>query len=55
MIIKGQAFSPSYDLAPPQPPVSKFSCVSPVELTDEWRGGGGAKAYDHEDAWLSPV
>ncbi len=42
--IEDQTFSPSYDLAPPPPPLvsklspSQSSCVSPVELTDG-RGG----------------
>jgi hypothetical protein len=58
LIIEDQAFSPSYDLAPPPPfPPSH----SPVRNTDkerqfaDGRGGGdwgGAKFYDREKAWL---
>jgi hypothetical protein len=54
MFIEDQAFSPSYDLAPPPPPsplsgqqvVSRFksSCVSPVELTDGRRGRGWGRS-----------
>jgi hypothetical protein len=31
-------------------PLSKSTCVSPVELTDGGGGGGGAKSYDSEKA-----
>ncbi len=51
MIIKDQAFSASYDFAPPHPTTppsgsclyfSVFLCVGqPVELIDVKRGGGG--------------
>jgi hypothetical protein len=61
MIHKGQAFSLSYDLAPPPPPltsfVSKLSlflsppvCIRPSLLTGEGGGGGGAKSCDSEEA-----
>jgi hypothetical protein len=45
-IEEDQAFSPSYDLAPPPPPpllspVCLSSCVSPVELTDAREGRKG--------------
>jgi hypothetical protein len=49
MVYRGQAHSPSSDLAPPPPPpplsrqkVVLSSCVSSVELTDG-RGGKGVK------------
>jgi hypothetical protein len=49
--IEDQAFSPPYDLAPPQPPFSRqqvvsltqSSCVSLVQLTDR-RGCGGVRS-----------
>jgi hypothetical protein len=55
--IEDQAFSPSYDLAPPllRPPPQLVSLRAPVELTDG-RGvgvGGGAKSYVSEKAWSS--
>jgi hypothetical protein len=56
-LIEDQALSPSFDLAPPPPPLhifrqqvvshSQSSCVSPGELTD---GGAGAKSYAGEKA-----
>jgi hypothetical protein len=57
--IEGRSFLPSYELAPPPPPppsaISLFVSfpVSPVELNDGWKGGGGvgAKSYDGEKAW----
>jgi hypothetical protein len=62
--IKDQAFSPSYDLAPPTTPLplslekagslSQFSCMSSVELTDgRGRRVAGAKTYEGEKAWSS--
>ncbi len=43
--------------APPPPnpslSLSQSSCVSPVELTDKTRGGGGAKLYGREKCWPS--
>jgi hypothetical protein len=59
--IEDQTFSPLYDSAPlpspsnPHPPsrqqvvsLSQSSYVSPPELTDWRRMGGGAKSYDDE-------
>jgi hypothetical protein len=62
--MENQAFSLSYDLAPPPTlsckqvvSFSQSSCVSPVELTDGRGGGeesgGGAKTYVGEKAWSS--
>ncbi len=57
-----QAFSPSCDLAPPPPhplTLSAASCLSfsvfmCVACQAFWRGGGGgAKSYDGEKAWVS--
>jgi hypothetical protein len=62
MIIEEQAFSPSYDLAPPQPPLSSVSCLSftiflcrrSYLLTGEGGGSGrGAKSYDNGKACTS--
>ncbi len=51
------------ELAPPPPPpllfrreavpLSRSSCVTPVELADGVGGGAGAKSYDSEKAWSS--
>jgi hypothetical protein len=61
LFIENQAFSPSYNLAPPTPfrqqavSLSQSSSLSPVELNDgRWGGGGGgAKSFDNEKAWSS--
>ncbi len=52
-IIDYQAFPPWYDLAPspsPPTPVSKFSCVSPVQLTWRKRGEWRRKELNHTTA-----
>jgi hypothetical protein len=64
MIIENQAFSPSYDLAPPSPspssPVSKLDQRHTGRLRkrdllmgEGERGRRGAKSYDGEKAWSS--
>jgi hypothetical protein len=59
LYVEDQAFSSSYDLAPPSPPsplssqqdvfLCQSSCVSSFEFTDG-RGEGGAKSYAGEKA-----
>ncbi len=60
--IEAQAFSPSYDLAPPPLPsascliFSVFLSVARGAYWDDWGGEGsgrGAKWYDDEKAWSS--
>ncbi len=56
--IEDQAFALSYDFAPPpspRPPASchSFSVFRGVAGQAYWRGGGGAKSYDSENAWSS--
>jgi hypothetical protein len=60
MFIDSQAFSMSNDLAPPHPPLSPVTKLSPVFrrsslLTGEQGvgGGGGARSYDGENGWSS--
>ncbi len=62
ILIEDQAFSRSYDLAPPSPLpfrqkvifFSKSSFVPLVVLTDGKEGGGGGpNSYDGEQAWSS--
>ena len=51
MNYRGQAFSLSYDLAPPPlnrqqvVSLSQSSCISPVELTE---GRGGRRGWGHD-------
>jgi hypothetical protein len=65
-IIKDQAFSASYDFAPPPLPHPPLPSVSSTGNTLEdwetetawwqergWGGGGGAKSYDGKKAWSS--
>jgi hypothetical protein len=53
ILIDDQAFSLSYDLAPPQPFPSKSSCVLSL-MTGKGGGGvGGPKSHDGEQAWPS--
>ncbi len=60
--LEDQAFSPSYDLAPPPPPfpVSKLDRQhtgilrnKDIFLTGVGRGRGGAMAFEGEKAWSS--
>ncbi len=61
MIYRGSAFSPSYDLALPTPPLasvssgrlSKRDSLLMGEAGEEGGGGGGAKSYDDEKALSS--
>ncbi len=63
LFIENQAFSPSYNLAPPPHPLPSASCLSFsvfqfVTGRTYWRkmgegGGGGAKSFDNEKAWYS--
>jgi hypothetical protein len=56
-----QTLSPLYDLAPPPSlplPLPSASCLSfsfflCVAGRAYWRGGGGTKSYDSEEAWSS--